>query len=193
MPKRNNRKKNNRKKKKRKKKNELENKNENENELENELENENTCGICYENVRTKFNMRPCKTNFLYKFLIFSKFNMMSCKQCSFVSCFDCQIKLFVLVPEFNHSKIGWSCPQCRFKWFLCVKKHDFIFRHIMINAASAKDHLIETYPELKEKLKKAKLVGKTGEICRFIDSAIILELNHTMDLGDRYAFLETLH
>ena len=49
----------------------------------------------------------------------------------------------------------------------------------MINAASAKDHLIETYPELKEKLKKAKLVGKTGEICRFIDSAIILELNHT--------------
>ena len=51
-----------------------------------------------------------------------------------------------------------------------------------------------TYPELKEKLKKAKVSWKDWKkFVGFIDSAIILELNHTMDLGDRYAFLETLH
>ena len=80
---------------------------------------------------------------------------------------------------------------CNYKWLENEKEKGSIFYKHQIE--NTKDHLIETYPELKEKLKKAKLVGKTGEICRFIDSAIILELNHTMDLGDRYAFLETLH
>lgn len=80
---------------------------------------------------------------------------------------------------------------CNYKWLENEKEKGSIFYKHQIE--NTKDYLIETYPELKEKLKKAKLVGKTGEICRFIDSAIILELNHTMDLGDRYAFLETLH
>lgn len=80
---------------------------------------------------------------------------------------------------------------CNYKWLENEKEKGSIFYKHQIE--NTKDHLIETYPELKEKLKKAKLVGKTGEICRFIDSAIILELNHTMDLDDRYAFLETLH
>ena len=80
---------------------------------------------------------------------------------------------------------------CNYKWLENEKEKGSIFYKHQIE--NTEDHLIETYPELKEKLKKAKLVGKTGEICRFIDSAIILELNHTMDLGDRYAFLETLH
>ena len=80
---------------------------------------------------------------------------------------------------------------CNYKWLENEKEKGSIFYKHQI--ANTKDYLIETYPELKEKLKKAKLVGKTGEICRFIDSAIILELNHTMDLDDRYAFLETLH
>ena len=80
---------------------------------------------------------------------------------------------------------------CNYKWLENEKeKGSIIYKHQIENT---EDHLIETYPELKEKLKKAKLVGKTGEICRFIDSAIILELNHTIDLDDRYAFLETLH
>ena len=80
---------------------------------------------------------------------------------------------------------------CNYKWLENEKEKGSIFyKHKIENT---EDHLIETYPELKEKLKKAKLVGKTGEICRFIDSAIILELNHIMDLDDRYAFLETLH
>ena len=80
---------------------------------------------------------------------------------------------------------------CNYKWLENEKEKGSIFYKHQIE--NTKDHLIETYPELKEKLKKAKLVGKTGEICRFIDSAIILELNHTIDLDDRYAFLETLH
>jgi hypothetical protein len=80
---------------------------------------------------------------------------------------------------------------CNYKWLENEKEKGSIFYKHQIE--NTKDHLIETYPELKEKLKKAKLVGKTGEICRFIDSAIILELNHTMDLDDKYAFLETLH
>ena len=80
---------------------------------------------------------------------------------------------------------------CNYKWLENEKEKGSIFYKHQIE--NTEDHLIETYPELKEKLKKAKLVGKTGEICRFIDSAIILELNHTMDLDDRYAFLETLH
>ena len=80
---------------------------------------------------------------------------------------------------------------CNYKWLENEKEKGSIFYKHQIE--NTKDYLIETYPELKEKLKKAKLVGKTGEICRFIDSAIILELNHTMDLDDRYAFLETLH
>ena len=80
---------------------------------------------------------------------------------------------------------------CNYKWLENEKEKGSIFYKHQIE--NTKDYLIETYPELKEKLKKAKLVGKTGEICRFIDSAIILELNHTIDLDDRYAFLETLH
>ena len=80
---------------------------------------------------------------------------------------------------------------CNYKWLENEKEKGSIFYKHQIE--NTKDYLIETYPELKEKLKKAKLVGKTGKICRFIDSAIILELNHTMDLDDRYAFLETLH
>ena len=78
-----------------------------------------------------------------------------------------------------------------YKWLEIEKEKGSIFYKHQIE--NTKDYLIETYPELKEKLKKAKLVGKTGKICRFIDSAIILELNHTMDLDDKYAFLETLH
>ena len=63
---------------------------------------------------------------------------------------------------------------CNYKWLENEKEKGSIFYKHQIE--NTKDHLIETYPELKEKLKKAKL-----------------ELNHTMDLGDRYAFLETLH
>jgi len=86
-----------------------------------------------------------------------------------------------------------------FKWLENEKtKGLFIYnRHI----EHTKDQLIETYSEIKVKLHKEfkpKHSGynpsdKSEEVCRFIDNAIILELDHMIDrLGDRSA-LRTLH
>ena len=76
----------------------------------------------------------------------------------------------------------------------------FVSNHHM---ASTKDYLIETYPKIKVKLHKEFKPKHSGynpshrcaEVCSFVDSALILELNHMMErLGDRPAFLErTLH
>ena len=88
-----------------------------------------------------------------------------------------------------------------FKWLQTEKnKGSFVYNsHI----AETKDSLIENYPEIKVKLHKEFKPKHSGynpsnrskEVCRFIDNAIILELNQKLDiLGDRPAFLErTLH
>ena len=88
-----------------------------------------------------------------------------------------------------------------FKWLENEKtKGLFIYNR---NIEHTKDHLIETYPEIKVKLHKEFKPKHSGfnptykceEVFAFIDSAIILELNHMMDrLGGRPAILErTLH
>jgi len=88
-----------------------------------------------------------------------------------------------------------------FRWLENEKtKGLFIYNH---HIEHTKDHLIDVYPEIKVKLHKQfkpKHSGynpshKSEEVRGFIDSALILELNHMMErLGDRPAFLErTLH
>jgi len=88
-----------------------------------------------------------------------------------------------------------------FMWLESEKEKGlFIYNH---HIEHTKDHLIETYPEIKVKLHKQFKPKHSGfnptykceEVFAFIDSAIILELNHMMDrLGGRPAILErTLH
>ena len=84
-----------------------------------------------------------------------------------------------------------------FKWLEFEKQKGlFMYNH---HIESTKEHLIEDYPELKEKLHKEfkpKHSGynpshKSEKVCDFINSALILELNHMMDrLGDRPPFLD---
>ena len=68
--------------------------------------------------------------------------------------------------------------------------------------ADTKDQLKETYPEIKVKLHKEfkpKHRGynpshKSEEVCRFIDNAIILEVNHFMNICPGPLFSErTVH
>ena len=94
-------------------------------------------------------------------------------------------------------KISVSNLVETFKWLGNEKtKGLFIYnRHI----EHTKDRLIETYPEIKVKLHKEfkpKHSGynpthKSETVCDFIDSALILELNHMLDrLGDRPPYLD---
>jgi len=84
-----------------------------------------------------------------------------------------------------------------FEWLMAEKEKGlFIYnRHI----EHTKDRLIETYPEIKVKLHKQfkpkhsayNPSDKSEEVCRFIDNAIILELDHMIDgLDDRPPFLD---
>ena len=75
----------------------------------------------------------------------------------------------------------------------------FVYNHHIENT---KDQLKETYPGIKVKLHKdfkPKHSGynpsdKSEEVCRFIDNAIILEINHFMDISPNPMFSErTLH
>ena len=103
------------------------------------------------------------------------------------------------LPTIQTSAIGL---ESNFRWLESEKKTKglFIYNHHIENT---KDHLIETYPEIKVKLHKQFKPKHSGfnptykceEVFAFIDSAIILELNHMMDrLGGRPAILErTLH
>ena len=84
-----------------------------------------------------------------------------------------------------------------FEWLMAEKEKGlFIYNHHIENT---KDQLKETYPEIKVKLHKdfkPKRPGynptaKSKEVCRFIDNAIILELDHMIDrLGDRPPVLD---
>jgi len=75
----------------------------------------------------------------------------------------------------------------------------FVYNHHIENT---KDLLKETYPEIKVKLHKdfkPKHSGynpsnKSEEVCRFIDNAIILEVNHLMNICPNSMFSErTVH
>ena len=75
----------------------------------------------------------------------------------------------------------------------------FVYNH---HIANTKDQLKETYPEIKVKLHKdfkPKHSGpnpsnKSKEVWRFIDNAIILEVNHIMDTCPNSMFSErTVH
>lgn len=84
-----------------------------------------------------------------------------------------------------------------FRWLENEKtKGLFIYNH---HIEHTKDHLIETYPEIKVKLHKQfkpQHLGynpshKSEEVRDFIDSALILELNHMLDRrGDRPPYLD---
>ena len=89
-----------------------------------------------------------------------------------------------------------------FRWLENEKEKGlFVYNY---HIASTKDFLVETYPEIKEKLHKQFKPKNSAynpshrceEVCAFVDSALILELNDMMErLGDKPAFLEggTLH
>ena len=75
----------------------------------------------------------------------------------------------------------------------------YVYNHHIENT---KDQLKETYPQIKVKLHKdfkPKHSGhnpsdKSEEVCRFIDNAIILEVNHFMNICPNPMFSErTLH
>jgi len=86
-----------------------------------------------------------------------------------------------------------------FKWLQDERNKGKILYESHIN--DTEDRLIDLYPKVKIKLKKQfkKEMNKPfkhKEVTGFVNSAVILELNHMLDhLGDRPAFLEsaTLH
>ena len=86
-----------------------------------------------------------------------------------------------------------------FQWLESEKaKGLYVYNYHIENT---KDDLIKSYPEIKDKLhkefknNKENYSHKCNEVCSFIDSALILELNIMMDkLGGKPAFLgRTLH
>jgi len=87
-----------------------------------------------------------------------------------------------------------------YKWLEDEKQKGlFVYNHHIENT---KDHLIEDYPKLEEKIREQFELFKSGysskkrneEVCQFINSALILEINHFMDVCPGPMFSErTLH
>ena len=87
-----------------------------------------------------------------------------------------------------------------YKWLEDEKQKGlFVYKHHIENT---KDHLKEDYPEIKTKLHKEFKPKRSGynpshkseEVSQFINSALILEINHFMDICPNSPFKErTLH